>query len=146
MPIHWGYFGLISLLTIFAMAGLGMLIGVIASNGRVTVLISQLFFVPSMILSGMLMPLNMLPYGIRQIALILPATHAMIAWRSLAFGLPVEIDPVWSMLLLLAGGLVAFSLAALLFQWDSHNQQRGRSPVLAILALVPYLLAVIFLR
>ncbi len=146
MPDHWGSFVLIGLLAIFTMAGLGMLIGVIASNGRATVLISQLFFVPSMILSGMLMPLNSLPSGIRQIALILPATHAMNAWRALAFGLSVEIDPVWSILVLLAGGLVAFSLAALLFQWDSHNQRRGRSPALAILALVPYLLAVIFLR
>lgn len=146
LPVHWGYFVLVGLLTIFAMAGLGMLIGVIASNSRATVLISQLFFVPSMMLSGMVMPSSMLPPNMQRVAMLLPATHAMNAWRSLAFGQSVSVDPFWSMLVLLAGGLIAFCLAVILFQWDSHNQQRGRSPFLAVIAMVPYLLAAILLR
>jgi ABC-2 type transport system permease protein len=145
LPIHWGSFIMIGLLAIFAMGGLGMLIGVITSNPRATILISQLIFVPSMMLSGMTMPLSILPGGIRRMAMILPATHVMNAWRALAFGLTADFNPIVSVFVLLAGGLVAFSLAAFLFRWDSHNQQRGRSPALAILALVPYLLAVIFL-
>jgi ABC-2 type transport system permease protein len=146
LPTHWGYFILVGLLTIFAMAGIGMLIGVIASNSRATILISQFFFVPSMMLSGMVMPSSMLPANMQRIAMLLPATHAMNAWRSLAFGQSAGVNPLWSILVLLAGGLIAFCLAVILFQWDSHNQQRGRSPVMAILALIPYLLAAIFLR
>ena len=146
LPLHWGYFVLIGLLTIFAMAGLGMLTGVISSNSRATILVSQLFFVPSMMLSGMMMPSSMLPANMQRIAMLLPATHAMNAWRSLAFGQTVNVDPYWSMLVLLAGGLISFSLAVLLFQWDSHNQQRGRSPFLAVIAMAPYILAAILLR
>ena len=145
LPVHWGYFILIELLTIFAMAAMGMLIGVISSNGRSTILISQLFFVPSMMLGGMLTPTSMLPAVMRKITWILPASHAMNAWRALAFDLPASSNPFWSMLILLAGGLIAFGMAILLFQWDNHNQQRRRSPFLAVFAMVPYILAVILL-
>ena len=144
LPTNWGGFILVGLLGTFAMSGLGMLIGVISPNSRSTILISQLYFVPSMMLSGMMMPTSLLPAGMQRVALLLPATHAMNAWNALAFGQPASIDPLWSVLILLAGGLIAFGLAVLLFQWDSHNQQRGRSPYLAVLALVPYILAAIF--
>jgi ABC-2 type transport system permease protein len=146
LPIHWGYFILVGLLTIFAMAGLGMLIGVISSNSRATILISQLFFVPSMMLSGIVMPSSMLPASMRPMAMLLPPTYTMNAWRSLAFGQPAGFDPLWSMVVLFAGGLTAFILAVILFQWDGHNQKRGRSPFLAVIAMVPYILAVFLLR
>jgi ABC-2 type transport system permease protein len=145
LPTQWGYFVLVGLLTVFAMSGLGMLIGVISSNSRATILISQLFFVPSMMLSGVFMPISMLPPNMQRIALLLPATHAMNAWQSLAFGKPAAVDPYGSMLVLLIGGLMAFGLAVVLFQWDSHNQQRGRSPYLAVIAMVPYVLAAILM-
>ena len=146
LPVHWVPFILVGLLTIFAMSGIGMLIGVISSNSRATVLISQLFFVPSMMLSGMVMPSSLLPANMQRIAMLLPATHAMNAWNALAFGKPVGVDPLGSVLVLLVGGLLAFSLAVLLFQWDSRNQARGRSPYLAVIAMAPYLLAAVFLR
>jgi hypothetical protein len=58
----------------------------------------------------------------------------------------VDGNPISSLLVLLAGGLTAFGLAVLLFQWDSHNLRRGRSPFLAVLAVVPYLLAAVLFR
>lgn len=146
LPENWGYFILVGLLSIFAMSGLGTLIGVISTNSRTTILISQIFFVPSMMLSGMVMPMSVLPAGMRPVAMLLPATHAMSAWRSLAFGQPSSSDPIWNLLILFAGGLLAFSLAVMLFQWDSRNQERGRSPFLAVIAMAPYILAAILLH
>jgi ABC-2 type transport system permease protein len=145
LPVSWGYFVLVGLLTIFAMGGLGMLIGVISSNTRATLLISQLYFVPSMMLAGLMMPSSMLPAAMRRVAMLLPASHAMNAFRALAFGLPADANPIGSLLILLAGGLAAYGLAVFLFQWDSHNPRRGRSPWLAVLAVVPYLLAAVLI-
>jgi ABC-2 type transport system permease protein len=144
LPVNWAAFLLVDLAAFFAMAGLGMLIGVISSNPRATILYSQLFFLPSMILSGMMMPFNMLSPTMQRLSLLLPATHAMNAFRGLAYGWETSFSPVWSLVILLAGGLVAFTLAVLLFQWDNKNPRRSRSPYLAILALIPYLVAVIF--
>jgi ABC-2 type transport system permease protein len=142
LPVNWTLFIVVDIAAFFAMAGLGMLIGVISTNERSTILYSQLFFLPSMILSGLMMPFDMLSPTIQRVALLLPATHAMNAFQGLAYGWETSFNPVWSLVILLAGGVIAFLLAVLLFQWDNKNPQRSRSPFLAILGLVPYMIAV----
>jgi ABC-2 type transport system permease protein len=140
LPTQWGYFILIILLSTFAMAGIGMLIGVIANGARSTVLIGQTFFLPSMMLSGMMVPSSMLPPALYRLSLLLPATHAMNAWTGLAYGQQTIINPYASLAALAAGGLIAFGLAAYLFSWDSQNTRRRASIVVALLALAPYAL------
>ncbi len=145
IPTNWGYFALVLVLAIFSMASLGMLIGVISPNSRATVFFSQIVFLPSMILGGLMLPSSMLPPALYRISLLLPTTHAMNAWRGLAFGLPTTSAPQWGVLILLSGSLIAFLFAGFLFRWDEKNQRKGRSPYLALFALVPYLLSAIFL-
>jgi ABC-2 type transport system permease protein len=142
LPVNWAFFIGVDIVAFFAMAGLGMLIGVISTNERTTILYSQLFFLPSMILSGLMMPFDMLSPAMQRVSLLLPATHAMNAFRGLAYGWETGFSAVWSLVILLAGGLIAFALAVLLFQWDNHNPNRRLSPFLAILVLVPYLVSV----
>src|SRR5512139_3222373 len=135
IPLHWGYFVLILLLAAFNMASLGMLIGVVSPNSRAIPLFSQLIFLPSMILGGLMIPSSMLPPGLYRVSLLLPTTHAMNAWRGLAFGLPTTFAPVWGVLVLLSTGLIAFFLAVYLFNWDSKNRRKGHSPWLALITL-----------
>ena len=142
LPANWALFIAVDIAAFFAMAGLGMLIGVISTNERSTILYSQLFFLPSMILSGLMIPFDMLSPTMQRVSLLLPATHAMNAFRGLAYGWETSFSAVWSLVILLAGGLIAFALAVLLFQWDNHNPNRRLSPFLAILVLVPYLVSV----
>ncbi len=140
LPTQWGYFILIILLSTFAMAGVGMLIGVIANGARSTVLLGQIFFLPSMMLSGMMFPVSMLPPALYRLALLLPATHAMNAWNALAFGQKAIANPYASLAALAASGVIAFGLAAYLFSWDSQNTRRRASIAIALLALAPYAL------
>jgi ABC-2 type transport system permease protein len=137
-PENWASFGLLALVTAFAFGGIGALIGVISSNSRATVLWSQLIFLPSMLLGGLMMPLDVLPESVRSFSALLPATHAMEAFRGWAYNQTTLIDPLTSIGILLAGGVLAFGLAIYLFNWDSHNDTRRGSPLLALLALVPY--------
>jgi ABC-2 type transport system permease protein len=145
IPINWGYFGLILLLTAFTMASLGMLIGVVSPNSRTIVLFSQAIFLPSMILGGLMVPSSLLPPSLYRISLLLPTSYAMNAWRGLAFGMAPTFDPRWALLVLLSSGVIAFVLAIYLFNWDSKNQRAGHNPFLALLTLVPFVLGVIFL-
>lgn len=146
MPVQWGYFILVSLLTVFAIAGLGMLIGVVASNSRTTVLLAQLVYIPSMILGGLMLPTSMIPKQLLPVSMALPSTHAMNAWRGLSLGLEASFDPTISLLVLLTGGLISFGLAVYLFDWDSRNPSRKRSWPLAFLALLPYVLSALVLK
>lgn len=145
IPVHWGYFVLILVLTALTFASIGMLIGVVSPNSRLIVLFSQAIFLPSMILGGLMIPSDMLPPALYRVSLLLPTSYAMNAWRGLAFGLPSTFDPRWALLILLSSGVIAFALAIYLFNWDSKNKRSGRSPLLGLIALVPFVLGVIFL-
>ncbi len=144
LPTDWGTFALVIFLATFAMSGIGMLIGVIATGARSSMMYGQLLFLPSMMLSGMMFPTGLLPPALHRIAMVLPATHAMNAWQALAFSGPANFSAAGSLVALFAGGAIAFGLAALLFNWDSHNTSRRVSPAIALLALIPYALTILF--
>ena len=136
-PQSWGAFILLTLLVAFTYGGLGMLIGVISTSSRSTVLWSQLIFLPSMLLGGLMMPLSFIPETIRPIAGLLPTTYAIEAMLGLAYGKQTILDPLVSTLVLAALGLLSVGLAIYLFSWDSHNSTRRGHPLLALLVLLP---------
>jgi len=144
-PVNWPGFILFFLLAAFAHAGLGMLISVISSSTRAVVLWSQLIFLPSMLIGGLMLPYSMLPDVLGKVGLLLPATHAMNVFQGLAQNQAAAFDPLWSVLILLAGGILSFALANYLFCWDSRNTTRRGHPALALLALLPYALGVVLL-
>jgi hypothetical protein len=45
---------------------------------------------------------------------------------------------------LLSSIVISFGLALLLFSWDSQNQTRRANPLLGLLAILPYLLGMLF--
>lgn len=144
-PANWGGFILFFLLAAFAHAGLGMLISVISSSTRATVLWQQLVFLPSMLIGGLMIPSSMLPDALGKVGLLLPATHAMNAFQGFTQNQVTTFDPIWSVIILLAGGILSFGLANYLFSWDSRNKTRRGHPALALLALLPYVLGVALL-
>ena len=145
LPVNWPGYALVFSLLAFACAGLGVLIGVISPSSRMTVLWSQLIYLPSMLLGGLMLPYSMLPEAMRKAALLLPTTHAMNAFRGLAQGMVADFNPLWSVIILLAGGVLAFGLAVYLFDWDSRTPTRRGHPLLALLALLPYAIGVLLL-
>lgn len=138
LPQNLAVFALIVLGTAVALSGLGILIGVISPNSRLTVLYSQAFFLPSMIIGGVMMPYDVLPAAAAKIALLLPPTYAMNAFNGLVMGGTAAFYAWGSVLTLFVGGVSAFGLAWYLFRWDSHNAERRGHPALALLALLPY--------
>ncbi len=139
-------FLMVTLASMIAHTGLGVLIAVISSSSRATVLWSQLIFLPSMLLSGLMMPYEMLPASAQIFARLFPATYSMIGYKALAYSGGGGASAVWSLVILVTGGLLAFGLAIALFSWDRYNASEQRYPALALLALLPYILGAVFLR
>lgn len=144
LPQDWAAFALIFLLLAFSCSGLGVLIGVISSSSRVTVLWSQLIYLPSMMAGGLMVPASMLPETLARGARLLPASYGMDAFKAMAMGATLEYQPVWALVILFAAGVLAFALSLYLFSWDSKNTSQ-RNPLLALLVLVPFILGVILL-
>jgi len=145
LPLNWFNYGLVFTAMSLACAGLSVLIGVISANSRITVLWSQLFFIPSILLSGMMFPFSMLPEVAGKVAQLLPATHAMNAFNGLAMGYAVNFSPWGSVLVLVSSGLLAFGLAVFLFSWDSRNTARRGHPLMALLVFLPNITGMLFL-
>jgi ABC-2 type transport system permease protein len=143
-PTDWLAFAGVTVVTVFTCSGIGALIGVIAKDARSTVLWSQLIFLPSMLLGGLMMPLSMLPASVARVSGLLPPAHAMQAYLGLAFHQETVFDPMRSLVILAASGLLAFGLAIYLFNWDSRNNARRGYPIMALLVLIPYIAGVIF--
>jgi len=142
LPTHWPNFILIFIATVLACAGISVLIGVVSANSRMTVLWSQLIFVPAMLLGGLMIPYGLLPGLAQKIAQLLPATHAMNAFNGLAMGKTADFSAWGSVLVLLSSALMAFGLAVFLFSWDSRNTNRRAHPALALFVLLPSLIGI----
>lgn len=141
-PTNWLNFVIVFLAIAFASSGLSVLFGVISSSSRMTVLWSQVIFLPSMMIGGLMFPTSMLPETAQKVSMLLPATHAMNAFNELAMGTGGNFSAWGSITTLIFGGLIALSLAIYLFKWDSHNNGKNRSALLAVLALLPYLVGI----
>ncbi len=143
VPENWLALLFVTLLAAFAFATLGMLIGVVSSSTRAVVLWSQLIYLPSILLGGMMIPVALLPETVQKFAGLLPSTYAMQAYFGLAYNQVTVIDPWLSVAVLFVSGILALGLSIYLFNWDSTNQTRRGSPLLALLVLLPYLAAII---
>ena len=144
-PQNWLNYVLVFIVTVIACSGIGVLIGVISDNTRTAILWSQLMFIPSVLLGGMMIPYSMLPAAAQKVSQLLPATHAMNAFNDLAMGRTSDFNPWASVLILLTSGIIAFALAIYLFSWDSKNTSRRGHPALAALVLLPYIIGILVL-
>jgi len=140
LPVNWFSY----VLTFFAMAcacaGISLLIGVISANARIQVLWSQLIYLPSMMIGGLMIPHSLLPDIAGKLAQLLPATQAMNAFRGLAMGKAADFSPWGSVISLFASGVLGVALAIYLFSWDRHNTKRRGHPLMALLVLLPYVI------
>lgn len=142
-PTNWPNLVLITMLSAFTFGAIAVLIGVVSANGRATVLWSQLVFLPSMLISGLMLDLSLIPDGVRLFSRLLPTTYVMQAFAGRAFGAESVIDPALSVVVLAAGGLLALAMAIGLFSWDRQNVTRRLHPALAVVAIAPYVIGAI---
>lgn len=142
-PQNWTAFTLLTALSAVTMGAIGALIGVVAQNSRATVLWSQLIFLPSMLLGGLMMPLDILPESVQAFSRLLPTTYAMQAMVGWGYGEPTLIDPGLAAGVLGSATVLAFGLAIYLFNWDSRNNARRGHPLMAFVVLIPFIVGML---
>jgi ABC-2 type transport system permease protein len=140
LPSSWPSFVLAWLLVTAAISGLGTLIGAISNSGRAAILVSQLFFIPSIMLGGLMMPPDILPPGLAAASKLFPATHAMIAFAGGRGGPGVESAGL-ALAVLAIGALASIAAAMVLYEWDPKNERPPARKLLGLVALAPYVAA-----
>jgi ABC-2 type transport system permease protein len=145
LPSNWGGFALFILLNIFVTAGLGVLIGVISSNTRMTILWSQAIFLPSIMLGGIMVPQEAVSGALAKVGGLMPSTYSMAFYEALATGKSANGSAVVAFFVLAFTGVAAFILAANLFSWDNQNQSRRHGFWLALAVLVPLIIGTVLM-
>lgn len=56
---------------------IGMFIGMVCKSESISIVVSQCIFLPSLFLSGLMMPVSLLPGAMRSVAKVFPLTHML---------------------------------------------------------------------
>jgi ABC-2 type transport system permease protein len=143
LPDSWVHFVVILAAMVVAMVGISVLIGVVSPSTNFQVMLSQIIFIPAMLVGGVMLPYEFLPEAAQMLSRAFPSTHAMNAFNGLAMGGTANFSAWGSVLILFSSGILAFGLAVYLFNWDRSNETRRGHPTLAFIALLPYLISMI---
>ncbi len=96
---------------------LGYLIASVSPNTRIATVIGNVLLIPMMMLSGITLPLEMMPETVRQVARFIPLTHVATLLRGLWFGEPVS-QHVTEIVVLVGIMIVGMVVAARAFRWE----------------------------
>ncbi len=142
VPIHWGWFILVWAVVSMNLATLGVLIGIASPSQRSGLLIAQGIYIPSVLLGGMMVPLDIIPENMQAVTSLLPASHGMRSFELLAMGThALSWNTLLPLTVLAAGIIVNLVLAFMLFQWDAKPSGKKHTAA-AALAFTPYIISV----
>jgi ABC-2 type transport system permease protein len=123
LPVSAGAYFAIVAIYLLACIGIGLLIGVIAPNQSTTTMFSMIVFLPSLLLSGIMFPANMLPAALMWLGRLFPATYALQSFSGLAFHLSTDINAAFSLILVATFCVIMFILAFLQLNNIRKNEQ-----------------------
>jgi len=127
-------FALGSALFLFVVLGLGVFISTISSTVGQAIQTAFFFLLPQILLSGMIFPLDAIPWGVRWISYLLPLTYFVeISQGVMLRGTPI--DHLWIPMVVLAGmAVLVFAGAVARFRRDlgpSKHQIRKAAEAVA---------------
>ncbi len=140
-PVHWGWFFLVFLLVSLSLSTFGQLIGIVSPSQRAGLLFAQGLYIPSVVLSGIMVPQDMIPENLNLFTSLLPAAHGIRGFEAFAMGSSASTYAGGVSLAVLAASiLVNLVLCLKLFQWEDKAEVKPRR-FLALLAFVPFLIS-----
>lgn len=111
LPVNYAAYFTVLVVILFASITIGLLIGVIAHSQSAATMFSQAVFLPSLLLGGLMFPSSMLPEPMKWLGRLYPATHAMEAFSTWAYGLESKVAPTVSLAAAIAIGIIVLVLA-----------------------------------
>jgi ABC-2 type transport system permease protein len=131
---------LLSLVGIGAFASLGLIVASVTNTVQETQIINQLLWFALIFLSGATLPVPVLPKVAQHFALFLPATYLVnglqqaMVHNASVFSLGAQIGS------LVAWGVLAFSIASLLFRWEPEAKLPRNAKLWAASTILPFVL------
>jgi ABC-2 type transport system permease protein len=141
MPIKINLLTLLILVTVgvFAFAGFGLTIASVANTMQEAQVFNNVAWFTLLFLSGVTVPLPMLPHWIQGFAAFLPATYLVNSFQAIMVGSRSLYDQRAEMLVLIVSGTFGLLFAWKLFRWEKGEKISTRAKLLSITFVVPFL-------
>lgn len=107
----------------FVFISLAIFLGNIVKNSKHVVMYTQLVFLPSILLGGVMINIDILPDTMQKISMILPTSHAMNIISEWSYGYQVIMNSVLSVIVLIAMGIIFIILDFITFKYDNQTSK-----------------------
>jgi ABC-2 type transport system permease protein len=141
MPLTINPLTLLLMVTIgsFAFAGFGLTIASVANTMQEAQVYNNVVWFTLLFLSGVTVPLPVLPGWIQRIAPFLPATYLVDSFQAIMVGGQSLFAHRSEMLALLVSGTFGLLFAWKLFRWEKEEKISTRAKLLSLAFIVPFL-------
>lgn len=148
MPLTINPLTLLLMVTIgsFAFAGFGLTIASVANTMQEAQVYNNVVWFSLLFLSGVTVPLPVLPAWIQYVAPFLPATYLVNSFQAIMVGGQPLSDHWAEMLVLLISGTFGLLFAWKLFRWEKEEKISTRAKLLALTFVVPFLVVGIWMN
>lgn len=120
---EWLYLVFVMILAWLVFITLAILIGNVVKNSKHVILYSQLIYLPSILLGGIMMDVKQLPQSIRNISYIMPSSHAMGLINNWTYHRGEVFNSSISTIILLILGLSLLGMNFITFKYDNQNSK-----------------------
>ena len=141
MPLKINLLTLLVLVTVgtFAFAGFGLTVASVANTMQEAQVFNNVIWFTLLFLSGVTVPLPMLPNWIQRFAAFLPATYLVSSFQAIMVAGQSLFDHKAEMLVLLISGTFGLLFAWKLFRWEKEEKISRRAKWSPLTFIVPFL-------
>ena len=141
MPLKINLLTLLALVTVgtFAFAGFGLTIASVANTMQEAQVYNNVVWFTLIFLSGVTVPLPLLPHWIQRFAAFLPATYLVSSFQAIMVGGQSLFDHRAEMLVLLISGTFGLLFAWRLFRWEKEEKISARAKLVSLTFVLPFL-------
>lgn len=141
MPLKIDLLTLLALVTIgsFAFAGFGLTIASVANTMQEAQVYNNVVWFILLFLSGVTVPLHVLPHWIQDLAAFLPATYLVNSFQAIMMSGESLSQHRAEMTVLLISGTFGLLFAWKLFRWEKEEKISTRAKISALTLVLPFL-------
>jgi ABC-2 type transport system permease protein len=141
MPLKINPLTLLVLVTVgtFAFAGFGLTIASVANTMQEAQVYNNVVWFTLLFLSGVTVPLPMLPQWIQRFAAFLPATYLVTSLQAIMVEGQSLFDHQAEILVLLISGTFGLLFAWKLFRWEKEEKISARAKLISLTFIAPFL-------
>ena len=142
MPLQIGLLALWFLVTVgmFAFAGFGLTIASVGNTMQEVQLYNNLVWMSLLFLSGVTVPLPVLPHWLQTVAIFLPATYLVSTFQDMMSGSHSLAGHAPELVVLVLSGFFGLLIAWKLFRWEKEERIPTANKMWALALVVPFLL------